>query len=528
MSVARFLADVAHTAARLPGGYIVNLCADRYRFAVGLAAALSRGQVSLLPPGTAPEVLRRLVRDYGGARVLVDPGAEYPGVDPGIPVELGATMGANAIPMIDPAQVAAVCFTSGSTGQALPHAKTWGSLARGATQGALALGLELDTQVALLGTVPAQHMYGLESTVMLALRCGFTVHAGRPLYPADVAAALAELPAPRVLVTTPVHLRALLAENIDLPELRLIVCATAPLPPALAVQAEAKYRAPLHEIYGFTEAGMAATRRPAHERHWRTLPGVCVRRVGGEVRFAGGHIEHEVAAADVLELIDEHSFLLHGRGDDLVNVAGRRTSLAYLNHELGCIPGVKDGVFFVPEAEAGDVVRPMAFVVAPGLSRPALLAALRVRIDPVFLPRPLRFVQSLPRTATGKLPRAALLELAARCEPRPAPPGAVRLLAEDHPVAHGHFPGNPVVPAAVILDQVLRAAEVRLGLAACGWEVVTAKFPNPARPGEELRVHFARRGGSEVRFECFVGARAVAGGALRPLRDATDRASEAS
>jgi 3-hydroxymyristoyl/3-hydroxydecanoyl-(acyl carrier protein) dehydratase len=252
-----------------------------------------------------------------------------------------------------------------------------------------------------------------------------------------------------------------------------------------------------------------------------------VRRVGGEVRFAGGHIEREVAAADVLEPIDEHSFLLHGRGDDLVDVAGRRTSLAYLNHELGCIPGVEDGVFFVPEAEGGDVVRPMAFVVAPGLSRPALVAALRARIDPEVLPRPQRIVQSLPRTATGKLPRAALLELAAHCEPRPTPPGAVRLLAEDHPVAHGHFPGNPVVPAAVILDQVLRAAEARLGLAACGWEVVTAKFPNPARPGEELRVHFGRRGSGEVRFECFVGARTVAGGALRPLRGATG-ASEAS
>jgi len=49
-----------------------------------------------------------------------------------------------------------------------------------------------------------------------------------------------------------------------------------------------------------------------------------------------------------------------------------------------------------------------ACVVAPELDAPRLLAALRERIDPVFLPRPLLFLESLPRNGTGKLPRTAL------------------------------------------------------------------------------------------------------------------------
>jgi acyl-coenzyme A synthetase/AMP-(fatty) acid ligase len=74
-----------------------------------------------------------------------------------------------------------------------------------------------------------------------------------------------------------------------------------------------------------------------------------------------------------------------------------------------------DGVYFVPEErEADGVTRLTAFVVAPGLTRAQVLAALRERIDPAFLPRPLVMVESLPRSITGKLPRAALGALAAR------------------------------------------------------------------------------------------------------------------
>jgi acyl-coenzyme A synthetase/AMP-(fatty) acid ligase len=60
------------------------------------------------------------------------------------------------------------------------------------------------------------------------------------------------------------------------------------------------------------------------------------------------------------------------------------------------------------EDVAGPVARLMAFVVAPGLTPADLDLALRSRIDPAFLPRPLYFVDSLPRLPTGKLPLATL------------------------------------------------------------------------------------------------------------------------
>jgi 3-hydroxymyristoyl/3-hydroxydecanoyl-(acyl carrier protein) dehydratase len=80
----------------------------------------------------------------------------------------------------------------------------------------------------------------------------------------------------------------------------------------------------------------------------------------------------------------------------------------------------------------------------------------------------------------------------------------------------------------VILDCVLRTAEAQLGTAACGWEVATAKFPSPARPGDDLSIQLTRNGAAALRFECLVGERAVAGGVLRRLRGPTGGAPPAT
>jgi acyl-coenzyme A synthetase/AMP-(fatty) acid ligase len=147
---------------------------------------------------------------------------------------------------------------------------------------------------------------------------------------------------------------------------------------------------------------------------WETLEGLRITHENGHAYVSGGHVEQPTLLHDVIEVLDGGTrFLLHGRLADMVNIAGKRNSLGYLNHQLATIPGVVDGVFFLPdEAEEGHVARLTAFVVAPGLSAREVMAALRERIDAAFLPRPLVLVDSLPRSLTGKLPRAALRALA--------------------------------------------------------------------------------------------------------------------
>ena len=122
---------------------------------------------------------------------------------------------------------------------------------------------------------------------------------------------------------------------------------------------------------------------------------------------------------DKIEPLDETHFLLHGRIADMINIAGKRHSLASLNHLLTTLPGVVDGAFFMPDENGQDqITRLAACVVAPDMDAAYLLAVLREHLDPVFLPRPLLFVKSLPRNATGKLPRAALQALFEPCGAR--------------------------------------------------------------------------------------------------------------
>src|SRR3954471_8607584 len=68
-----FLRHVSQLAAQLPERrHVLNRCADRYRFAVGFAAALLRGQVSLLPPNETPDLIAQLVAQYPDLYCLSD------------------------------------------------------------------------------------------------------------------------------------------------------------------------------------------------------------------------------------------------------------------------------------------------------------------------------------------------------------------------------------------------------------------------------------------------------------------------
>jgi acyl-coenzyme A synthetase/AMP-(fatty) acid ligase len=413
-----FLAEVAQLAERLPARrFVVNLCADRLRFAAGFAASLLRGQVSLMPPSHTGDVLERLVREYPDLYCLTDGAVEHAGLETlQYPAATARSHLPGAIPALPEERIAAIVFTSGSTGEPLPHPKLWGNLVASAMAELECLGVGKLAGLTLLGTVPPQHMYGLESTVLMALQGGLALHSGRPFFPADICAELDALPRPRGLVTTPVHLRALLAESAALPPLDFLLCATAALSPQLAAHAESRFAAPLHEIYGCTETGQLASRRPSVTPEWQLFPGVAMRQDEKGTWVHGGHARAEVLLSDVIELRGAGRFVLHGRTADLVNIAGKRTSLASLNHHLNSIPGVRDGEFIVPSGEGDSVTRLAAFVVAPGLTNESILAALRERIDPAFLPRPLCQVEALPRNDTGKLPRARLDALLAKAD----------------------------------------------------------------------------------------------------------------
>ena len=90
-------------------------------------------------------------------------------------------------------------------------------------------------------------------------------------------------------------------------------------------------------------------------------------------------------------------------------------------------------------------------------------------------------------------------------------------LSADHPSFAGHFPGYPVLPGAVLLDEALRAIAGARSLDLTQWQVSSVKFLELVRPGDALDLeHDARQPGS-IRFTIRIGDRKVASGALSSI-----------
>lgn len=403
------LLSLADSLARsLPGGpAAVNLCERRENFLVGFLALLIRGQSCLLPPSRAAAVVAEVLQEHPGAYVIDDAA-----VDRSRATE--AAIG-RQLPGIPPGRVVVVGYTSGSTGRPKAHPKTWGGFIASTRFNSARLsevlsGPRKNDLPWILATVPSQHMYGMETSVLLPLLAGMGLHGGQPLYPADVAEALEELPGPRILVTTPVHLRALLESGIKFPEVAAVVSATAPLSRELAGAVERRLDTTLLEFFGSTETCVIASRRTTLESVWRHYPGVTLRPLQDQTRVNAPWFSEEVVLQDMLALEGDGDFVVLGRNADIVEVAGKRASLADLTRRLMDVPGVSDGVVFQPDAtDSSGVRRLAALVVAEGLTATDVLERLGPAVDPAFLPRPVVLVSHLPRNDIGKLPREELL-----------------------------------------------------------------------------------------------------------------------
>ena len=405
-----FLRAAHRMAASLGGeGPVLNLCADRCLFALAFAAALLRGRPCVLAGADQPDVL---ARRFPGAWAIAETGRLPAGIE-GQEIALLAadTVGASPPnPALPGDQPAAWVLTSGSTGEPVTHAKPWGALAERSRAAGTRFELTESQPATVVGMVPPQHMYGFETTVLLPLHAAASSWCGAAFFPADVRAALTAVPAPALLVTTPLQLRALL-EGPALP-LAAAISATAPLDAALASAAEQAWNAPVLEIYGATEAGSLASRRTTEGDGWLPYPGVQVVQEGETaVALAVGMAPQRLA--DCIELLGAGRFRLLGRRADLVKLGGRRASLAGLTRILCELDGVLDGAFAVPDdLERRPSARLLAFAVAPDRSAESILAELRGKVDAVFLPRRVIRVERLPRNDLGKLPHRALLALA--------------------------------------------------------------------------------------------------------------------
>lgn len=415
ISRAALLADAEDLAAALPADrHIVNLCVDRYNFMVGLVAALIRGQDTLLPNDLSRQGLASLARRYDRLHGLAD----RP-IDAG-PIALQRVWSdgrgddrERRVPLVAADDTAVTLFTSGSTGEPVATRRSWTWML--ATTDHYRSGLALDALGALniVATVPAQHAFGLEGSIMLPMTGQCSVSTTMPLYPQDIVDALEAAAPPRALVTTPFHLKILIESNVRIPELAIVVSAAAHLPRELAEKAEAAVSGPVREVYGCTEVGLIATRRTVKTSDWSVPAGLDLEVDDRCAVVSAAHLPTPVSLSDAIEFTSDKTFRLRGRQTDIVKIAGKRTSLSGLNAALTGIDSVDDGTFVVWPND-GDPMnqRLVALVVAPHETLDNIRRTLRDVVPPPFAPRKVIRVDAIPRSSTGKVRAAEIAEIA--------------------------------------------------------------------------------------------------------------------
>jgi acyl-coenzyme A synthetase/AMP-(fatty) acid ligase len=297
-------------------------------------------------------------------------------------------------------------YTSGSTGLPKRVIKTWQNMIDSAY---LAIcRFNLMTPCFIVTTVPNQHMFGLETSIFWPLFSKASLWYDRPIFPEDIISALsANTQHPALFVSTPLHLNKLIAFTLDWPtHLKRLLSATAPMPYSLAKQIEKQMNVQVFEVYGSTETASIASKQSTDSELWLCYQDVEFQKISLNqyaVKTLG--LNSFEPLNDQIELMGNQQFKLGKRDSDLIKIAGKRASLTELNQHLCSIKGISDGVFIQPK----NAERLAAFVVS-SITNADIQKALRKLIDPVFLPRPIIVLQTLPRNDVGKVLYNQLLQ----------------------------------------------------------------------------------------------------------------------
>ena len=440
ITLEEILRAVNYLDGKLPSHqHLLNLYENRYYFLLGFLLGLKRHSKSLFPSTITSHVLDYLTQQYADILLL---GNDSPGPQKLQHCHIGDYLESSEFadyslsdsnwktifPAIENTREVVIIFTSGSTGQPKPYHKQWHDLVQVANLLAREFIFENGHPCcsALLATVPAQHMYGLESSIMMALQNGILLHAEKPFFPQDISQCLddfntaseeIEQSIGTTLITTPLHLKACLKTDVSLPGVQQFISATAPLDKELALGCEQRFSARVREIFGCTEVGSMATRRTIDTQQWTVLEDINLQPTAqrDEVDIHTSRSIRQFPFNDLIELLDSQHFILKGRKEDVINIAGKRTSLSYLNHHLQSWPGLNDGCFYQDDSQPES--RLTAFVVlehSKQSDREVIIDLkhyLKERLEAIFLPKKVFIVDALPRNATGKLPMAELRQL---------------------------------------------------------------------------------------------------------------------
>ncbi|KFX71389.1 AMP-binding protein [Pseudomonas taeanensis MS-3] len=399
--------------------------------------------------------------------------------------------------------------TSGSSGEAKLIDKSLRQLGNEVRALEHLWGAELG-QACIVGSVAAQHIYGLLFRVLWPLCAGRVFVRRAQPFPEDLQRVSLEQP-DFAWIASPALLKRM-GDNLDWPALsrvRRVFSSGGALPLPAARQLRDNLGQWPTEIFGSSETGGIAWRQGGEL--WRPFAGVRASlNSAGALRIESpylpsGQIEQ---TADGARFEADGRFELLGRLDRIVKLEEKRISLPMLEQALASHPWVEDarlGVIQAHRAYLGALVAlsDAGLHALRNQGRRTLTGQLRQHLGEhcaaLALPRRWRLVRQLPLNAQGKLPQAELeTQLYAPRTQQPQLLGQREADGQWHlelevplDLAHftGHFPQTPVLPGVVQIDwaqQLARQLIAELPPRFCGMEVL--KFQQLVRPGDRLQL----------------------------------------
>ncbi len=419
ISQTQFLNHVTRVAAAIPDkGHAINLCDNRYLFLVSLCAVIVKGGTNLLPPNKKASTQSQLSGRYDNCLLLHDGAGELAAELPQFDVSQLDWSLSNAEcdnPMIAHNHIAAISFTSGSTGESKPNIKSWHTLVASSAINASHMLADNRLNYAHIATVPGQHMWGFETSLLLPMFSNASLVDARPFFPHDIINLIERLPTPCRLISAPLHLKTFSAtlkkHTLGDADLSSILCATAPLDHRLAHTLEQQTGAELREVYGCSEVGSMAVRQTARDQSWQPFRGLNFAQEGSLTTVDAPHLPLQIQLEDQLEFQTNGRFRLLGRTSDQIKIAGKRGSLGEVNTALHRCEGIIDGTVIFPPQER-SVPRLVALAVLDdSISVKQVRQQIARYLDSAFVPRPILVVDELPREENGKLSKAKVMQL---------------------------------------------------------------------------------------------------------------------
>ena len=413
-----------------------------------------------LNPGYKEDEFRFYLEDTGARFLLVPPGEAaaarqaLPAGGKVIEVELDATGRlelnnhggghVDSIDAADPEATALVLHTSGTTSRPKRVPLRHRNLLTSADN--IVRSYELTPDDVSLCIMPLFHVHGLVASTLATFASGGTVVVPRRYGPLGFRP-LMEATTPTWFSASPTPHQLILARLQDrrppgCERLRFVRSCSAALAPAQMELMEDRFGVPVLEAYGMTEAShqMASNPLPPGRR----VPGSVGRGTGVEVAIlddggnelaAGTSGEVAVRGPNVIDgyennpqanassftrgwfrtgdlgVLDADGYLrLLSRIKELINRGGEKIAPREIDEVLEAHPSVKEAVSFgVPHPTWGEEVGGAVVLSAPSTEK-ELLAFCRARLADFKVPRHLHFVDSIPKTPTGKIQRRFVAE----------------------------------------------------------------------------------------------------------------------